>query len=216
MLIYQFTDAGHTPVISGLGYRLPILCVLNAVYAGLASAHSNGHSSISDFVWSLLAFITMIFVAGSVSHIYRTIKVHHASSSLLDTLFVHAPFSLWHGFSVILLFLAGFSAFGVDATHHKAGIPTKIFVFIALLLLEATAAGYALHANGDLAGALVISLGLLAIFQHQTVEHAGKFIHFSALVFFIISLVAVLRASIAAIQARRTGATAEERAPLNA
>lgn len=93
---------------------------------------------------------------------------------MLEVVFIHAPFSLWHGFSVVLLFLSGFSAFGVDASHHKAGIATDILVFVALLLLEATAAGYALHANGDLVGAAVISAALLAIFQHQTISHANK------------------------------------------
>ncbi|CEH11791.1 hypothetical protein CBOM_07188 [Ceraceosorus bombacis] len=213
LLVVQFTDVGHAPVIGGLGWRFPLLCVLNALYAGLSSAHSSGHGSVSDFVWSLLAFIVMIFVAGSVSHIYRTIKVHYPAKTLLEVVFIHAPFSLWHGFSVVLLFLSGFSAFGVDASHHKAGIATDILVFAALLLLEATAAGYALHANGDLVGAAVISAALLAIFQHQTISHANKFIHYSALVFFIISLVAVVRAAIAAIQGR-SAAGASERTPL--
>ena len=70
------------------------------------------------------------------------------------------------------------------------------------------------YGNGDVAGATVISLGLLAIFQNQT---RSAFIHWSALVFFLISLIAVLRAAVATIQARRrprVAATDEEQAPL--
>ena len=63
-----------------------------------------------------------------------------------------------------------------------------------------------------MAGALVISLSLLAIFQHQV---SSKFIHWSALVFFIISLIAVLRAVISIFTSRgRIALTDEERAPL--
>ena len=136
--------------------------------------------------------------------------------SVLDTVFVHIPFSLFHGFSVVLLFVAGFAAFGVDANTHPAGIFTKIFVFIALLLLEGTAAAYVFAGHGDVVGAAVISLSLLAIFQHQGVQRSGAFIHYSALAFFIISLIAVLRAAIAAIQGRHSTITSsdEERAPL--
>lgn len=136
--------------------------------------------------------------------------------TVLDTVFVHIPFSLFHGFSVVLLFVAGFAAFGVDANTRPAGIFTKIFVFIALLLLEGTAAAYVFAGHGDVVGAAVISLSLLAIFQHQSAPRAGAFIHFSALAFFIISLIAVLRAAIAAIQGRNAtvAGSDEERAPL--
>jgi hypothetical protein len=134
----------------------------------------------------------------------------------MDTLFVHIPFSLFHGFAAVLLFVTGFAAFGVDAIDKPAGIFTKIFVFIALLLLEGTAAAYVFAGHGDVVGAAVISLSLFAIFQHQTAPHAGSFIHFSALAFFIISLIAVLRAAIAAVQGRNgtVAGTDEERAPL--
>lgn len=136
---------------------------------------------------------------------------------MLDTAFVHIPFSLFHGFSVVLLFVSGFAAFGVNAVTHRPGIITKICVFIALLLLEGTAAAYVFADRGDVVGAGVISLALLAIFQHQSIYRAEKFIHFSALVFFIISLIAVLRATIAAVTGSRriTAASSdEERAPL--
>lgn len=66
--------------------------------------------------------------------------------------------------TVVLTVLALFQAFGVDADTHKAGIWTKIFVFLAFLFLESTAAGYAFAtASGDPAGAAVISWALFSI-----------------------------------------------------
>lgn len=209
MIIYQFTEAGSAHVVRGIGWRFPLLCILNAAYSGLSSAQLNAHH---DRVYAIVAFVVMLLIAATVSHCYRSLKVHHTASNLADTAVVHLPFSLYHGFVVVLLFVSGFEAFGVNANTHKAGIITKIVVFLSLLFLESTAAGYVWYSEGDVAGAAVISLSLLAIFQHQT---SSKFIHWSALAFFIISLVAVLRAVIAIFTNRNTTAISdEERAPL--
>ncbi|PWN47202.1 hypothetical protein IE53DRAFT_390658 [Violaceomyces palustris] len=205
MIVYQFTQDGYNHIIKGIGWRFPGLCVLNAIYSWLYTAHGAR-------IYAILAFVVMLLIAGTVSHCYRSLKVHHTPSGLLDTLFVHLPFSLYHGFVVVLLFVTGFAAFGVNAHTHHAGIITKILVFLSLLFLESTAAGYVWYSEGDIAGAAVISFSLLAIFQHQT---SSKFIHWSALIFFIISLIAVLRAIISAFTNRnRTFVTDEERAPL--
>lgn len=216
MLVYQFSEIGYHTIIEGIGWRFPLLCFLTAVYGGLSNSQTT--SNTWSFVMSILAFVTILFVSATVSHIYRSIKLHHPPKSLLDTVFVHIPFSLFHGFSVVLIFVSGFAAFGVDAYTHPAGLFTKIFVFIALLLLEGTAAAYVFAGHGDVVGAAVISFALLAIFQHQTINRAGHFIHYSALAFFIVSLIAVLRATIAALSGspRIMGAhgTDEERAPL--
>jgi len=75
MLIYQFTETGYHTVVEGIGWRFPMLCVLTAIFSSLANSHSN-HSSTS-LVLSILAFVTIIFVGATVSHIYRSIKLHH-------------------------------------------------------------------------------------------------------------------------------------------
>ncbi len=115
-------------------------------------------------VYAICAFIALLLSAGVVSHIYRDLQVHSSSSSSssalptssnsssttrqqrttwLQLLFIHTPYSLYHGFLVVLLVVSGFAAFGTNAeTHAHAGIISKILVFLALLFLEATAAGY--------------------------------------------------------------------------
>ncbi len=37
MIIYQFTEAGSAHVVRGIGWRFPLLCILNAAYSGLSS-----------------------------------------------------------------------------------------------------------------------------------------------------------------------------------
>jgi hypothetical protein len=50
----------------------------------------------------------------------------------LDELFVHLPFSLYHGWTTILVILTAFEAFGTDALKDHPGVWTKVFVFLAL------------------------------------------------------------------------------------
>ncbi|CAD6889559.1 unnamed protein product [Tilletia controversa] len=237
-LVYQFFPAGYGPVIETIGWRLPILALLTSIYSGFAAAQH------SQTINSILAFVTILLVAGLVSHIYRDLRVKHENKNVFDVLFVSLPFSLFHGFVVVLVFVSAFSAFGREkdahiagavieavvgmATGHKhpsspievpdhghqhygPGIATNVLVFLSLLFLEATSAGYVFSGKGDAAGAAVITFSLLAIFQYQ---HT-KFIHWSALVFFIISLIALVRALIATFQNRgRIALSDEERAPL--
>jgi len=66
--------------------------------------------------------------------------------------------------TIVLVVLSLFEAFGVNAHTHKAGIWTKIFVFLAFVFLETTAAAYAFASReGDAAGAAAITWALFAI-----------------------------------------------------
>ncbi|KAK0548232.1 hypothetical protein OC846_004375 [Tilletia horrida] len=239
-LIYQFFPAGYGPVVETIGWRLPVLALLTSIYSGFAAGQH------AQTVNGILAFVTILLVAGLVSHIYRDLRIKHENKNLFDVLFVSLPFSLFHGFVVVLVFVSAFSAFGrerdvhaaIEAVvetvvavaghakhpadpinspvhkHHGPGIATNVLVFLSLLFLEATSAGYVFSGKGDAAGAAVITFSLLAIFQEQN-RPDSRFIHWSALVFFIISLIALVRALIATFQNRgRIALTDEERAPL--
>jgi len=113
-------------------------------------------------------------------------------NALLYTVFVHLPFSLYHGWTTVLIFLTGFEAFGRNANTHSAGVWTKIFVFLALFILEATAAAYAFSSpEGDLAGAIAITWSLFGIYAHQSAHVAAgggsQFVAISSLVFACLS-----------------------------
>jgi len=81
---------------------------------------------------------------------------------------VQVPFSLYHGWTVVLVILSGFEAFGIDAHKHKPDVLTKALTFIALFFLEATGAGYALYnTDSDLAGSSVVAWTLWGIYDNQ-------------------------------------------------
>ncbi|EPT04974.1 hypothetical protein FOMPIDRAFT_1021710 [Fomitopsis schrenkii] len=203
-IIYQFFDGGKKVIIDGIGWRLPLLAVLNAVYVHLWATH-----------YYVIAFVFALFVSSTVTHIYYIAKKYHEPASIPDEIFVHLPFSLYHGWTTLLVVLTAFEAFGVDATTTRAGIWTKVFVFLGLLFLEATAAAYAFSsAEGDLPASIAIAWSMWAIFVHQHYP----FIHWTALAFSVIALFWVLKAVVGTfIKLRRGGhgiSLDEERAPL--
>ena len=141
-------------------------------------------------------------------------KRYHASTSWPDEIFVHLPFSLYHGWTTVLVILSLFEAFGVNALTHKAGVWTKVFVFLGLFFLEATAATYAFSSpEGDLAGSVAIAWALFAVFEHQ---RSSAFIHWSALAFAILSLFWIVKSLYGHLTAHRSAGVLHdsERAPL--
>ena len=52
----------------------------------------------------------------------------HKAETYVDKIFIHLPFSLYHGWSIFLVFLSAFDALGVNALIDGAGIWTKVFV----------------------------------------------------------------------------------------
>ncbi|KAI0373503.1 hypothetical protein BV20DRAFT_962669 [Pilatotrama ljubarskyi] len=204
-IIYQFFDGGKQVVIDGISWRLPLLAVLNAIYVNLWARH-----------YYIVAFIFALFVSSAVTHIYYVVKKYHEPQSAADEIFVHLPFSLYHGWTTVLVILTAFEAFGVNAAVEPAGVWTKVFAFLAFFFLEATAATYAFSsAEGDLPASIAIAWSLWAIFARQ--RHPA-FIHWSALAFAILSLVWVVKAAIGVGQKLRHGrggiSLDEERAPL--
>ncbi|KAG8949084.1 hypothetical protein FRC04_009030 [Tulasnella sp. 424] len=202
-IIYQFFEPGKKVIIDGVNWRLPLLIVLNTVYV---SVWSRGHY--------IVAFIFALFVSSAVSHIYYLVKKHHSAENVNDELWIHLPFSLWHGFTTFLIFVTAFEAFGVNAHRHHAGVFTKVFVFLALLFLESTSAAYSFSSpEGDLAGSISIAWSLFAVFDHQ---RSSAFIHWSALAFAILSTFWIGKALYGLFTRNRSssGITDSERAPL--
>jgi len=174
-IIYQFFESGKKTIIDGINWRFPLLVVLNIVYINV---WARGHY--------VVAWIFSLFVSSAVSHIFYIVKKHHTAENINDELWIHLPFSLWHGFTTFLAWVTVFQAFGVNAQRHDAGIFTKVFVFLALLFLESTSAAYAFSSEeGDLAGSIAIAWTLFAVFDHQ---RSSAFIHWSALAFAILSV----------------------------
>lgn len=165
-VILQFFDQGHAPTIEAVGWRFAGVALLNAVYTHLAAGKEH-----------ILAFVAVIFLTLVVSHAYYSLQTT-PPNHWVTALFVHLPFSLWHAFSTVLLFVTGFAAFGKSTGSH-AGVFTDVFVCIALALLSSTSVGYAFanDGSGDIAGAAVIAYALIGVFSEH--KHP-KIIHWFA------------------------------------
>ncbi|TFY74567.1 hypothetical protein EWM64_g9446 [Hericium alpestre] len=206
-IIYQFFPAGKVVIIDGISWRFPLLGILNAIYVNLWASHHY-----------IVAFIFALFVSSAVTVPYLLYRQEISrAASLTDELFVHLPFSLYHGWMTVLVVVTAFEAFGVNAYTEKAGVWTKLFVFLALLFLEGCAAAYAFStAEGDLPASIAVTWALFAIFAHQ---RASGFVHWSALAFALLSLVWVMKAAYGLVNTWRRGGVMledEERAPLTA
>lgn len=113
-----------------------------------------------------VGFVFAVLTTLAISQLYWDLKTKYPPKTTASALLVHLPFSLWHAYSVFLVVLTGFTAFGRDKHTHGAGVVTKVFAVIALVFLTSTSVGYAFHSNkGDIAGAAVIAYELLAIYQ---------------------------------------------------
>lgn len=87
MMFFQFTTPGKAIIIDAIAYRFAILGCLNSIYIFLWARG-----------WYISAFVFSLLVAASVSQIYYIINNEHTSYDGLGTeLFVHLPFSLYHG-----------------------------------------------------------------------------------------------------------------------
>jgi len=180
-IIYQFFPAGKRVIIDEVSWRFPLLLALNAIYVNVWTHQHH-----------IVAFFFALLVSSAVSHIYWVVRKSHIPENTGDELFVHLPFSLYHGWTTVLVVVTAFEAFGVDALVKPPGLWTKIFAFLAFFFLESTAVAYAVSSpEGDLAGAIAISWSLWAIFAHQ---RSSLFIHWSAFAFALISLLPIVKA----------------------
>lgn len=72
-ILYQFTPVGKKITIDGVGWRFPLLAVLNIAYVHLWSRR-----------YYTIAFFLSLFVSSAVSHIYYIVKKHHKDGDLAD------------------------------------------------------------------------------------------------------------------------------------
>ena len=124
-----------------------------------------------------------------VNQLYGILRTNAEPLNWADVFFVFLPVSLYHGATILLFFVSVFAISGFHSTEHEAGMVTKVLVFLILFFLDSTVTGYVFYGNGDIGGASVISLGLLAIAQHQ---QTSRFIHWSALCVFL-SMLTILQ-----------------------
>ncbi|KAI9256212.1 hypothetical protein BY458DRAFT_492643 [Sporodiniella umbellata] len=195
-VIYQFFEPAHEAAIHGVGWHFVASVLLSSAWLGLLKT---GHF--------IIGFFFVLATAASVTCVFYKLTKEYPTTSWLDKLFIHAPFSLWHGWIVFCAVINLFQA----TTHLRPEGPSvfvRIFVILGLIFLASTAIGYVEYKKhkGDVTGALVIGLGLLAIFTHQH----DPWIHWSALVAAVITLIYPARPYVFKLVGRESG----ENAPL--
>ncbi|CDS02851.1 hypothetical protein LRAMOSA00254 [Lichtheimia ramosa] len=172
-VIYQWFEDAHEAALHGVGWHFVISVILSAIWLALIK-HSH----------YIIGFIFLLLTASSVSYVFYNLEKNYPANSWWDRLFIHAPFSLWHGWIVFSAVIGFFQAF--TSVHEDGpGFWSRLFVIIGMAVLVFTAVGYVEYKKekGDLTGALVIALGLLAVFTNQH----DPWIHWFALAFAIIT-----------------------------
>jgi len=139
-----------------------------------------------------LAWITILITSIQVSYVYRVVSQYHGegSATINERIWVHAPFSLYHAWIVVIAVISTFAAFAHDKVEgEKPSILTKVLVVIGLLFLKSASINYIESFKGDIAGSIVIAWSLfgVAIEQHDPV------IHWSALILGVISSFHILK-----------------------
>lgn len=178
LIVYQFWPGTIQMAKYSLGWRLPTALVLHALCTLLYTQDN------STLIYCI-AFIAFCLVTTLVNQLYGILRTSAEPLNWADVFFVFLPISLYHGATIILFFVSVFAISGFNTNEGEAGIVTKVLVFLILFFLDSTVTGYVFYGNGDIGGASVISLGLLAIAQHQ---QTSRFIHWSALCVFLYML----------------------------
>lgn len=200
ILYMQWTERGNELIIEDLGLQFPLLLILSTLWAG---------------TWArqlpIPSFILAILVALVASNIFLTFKKRYplaADSDWTERVFVHIPFSLYHGWTVFILFVNGFSAFAPD--YLTSGTVAKVFAVWLLAILCGISLSYAISTQGgDIAGTLVITLGFFAIYAHSHIHgryhNQPEWMRWTTLVFGVISLFATVKSAVGTWEIWRGG-----------
>jgi len=178
-VIYQFFGA-HDIIVDGINWHFVGITLLNSLWLALWQTDHR-----------ILAWFTILITAGQVSFVYHVLKRHREDGcSINELIWVHAPFSLYHAWIVVIAVISTFAAFThAKSDDEKPTILMRVLVILALLFLEGTAAGYIEKFKGDIAGAIVIDWALYGI----AVEQSDPIIHWSALVLAVITSIHILK-----------------------
>lgn len=177
-VIYQFFPTANEVVVDGIHWHFLSLGLFNGLWVWL---YSTDHT--------ILALIPILLVSGQVSYVYFTLKNRYPAATFGETVWIHAPFSLYHGWIFVLTIIGVFVAFSPEKTDDPPSVLTRIFVVIGLLFLEITAASYIEKFEGDIAGAIVIAWSLYGI----AAEQQDPVIHWAAIIFAVLTTIHIIK-----------------------
>jgi hypothetical protein len=163
----QWTDRGDEILVKRLTWRFSTLMLLSTVWTGTwVTQH---------YAWSLVAAAVVAMIA---SNIYAIIKREFRLESgfdFKDQLFIHMPFSIFHGWTTFILGVNIFATFAPISA--RSGVTEAVTAIWILAVLTGLSAGYAFATTeGDISGTAMITFGLFAIFIHQShaIDHGAN------------------------------------------
>ncbi|ORX61496.1 hypothetical protein DM01DRAFT_1404283 [Hesseltinella vesiculosa] len=165
-VIYQWFDQAHEAALHGVGWHFALSGILNTLWLSLMEGEHK-----------VLAFLVAILQVFSISFIFYKLEAEYPANNWWSRLFLHAPFSLWHGWSVFISVVTAFVAFThVNKDSEGVILPPNVFhiilFYIAVGFLAFTAIGYVEFKGqkGDITSAWVIAFGLWSVFAQQTYD----------------------------------------------
>lgn len=172
-IIYQFFSAATETVVDGINWHFVGISLLNSLWL---------------YLWQtdhlILSWLVILLTVSQVSFVYYTVRNKYPAQGLNDTLWIHAPLSLYHAWILVIAVINTFAAF-TEVSDKGPSLLVKILVVLGLLFLESTAIGYVEYGKGDLAGSLVIAWNLYGVYVHQT----DPVIHWTALILAVITTI---------------------------
>lgn len=177
-VIYQFFPDANDVVADGIHWHFFFIALLVSLNQSLYN---------SDYL--IIAWIVLLIATIQVSRVYFILSNRYPSKSIPQTIFIHAPFSLFHAWTVVLAVIGLFAAFTSKEKDESPSIWIQILVAIGLLFLESTAVGYIEKFKGDIAGAIVIDWTLYGI----AVGQEDTFIRVVAIIFAVITTFHILK-----------------------
>ena len=185
LIVYQFWPGTAQLTQYSLGWRFPTALVLHALCTLL-------YTQKNSTPIYCVALITFCMVTTLVNQLHGILRTNAEPLNWADVFFVFLPVSLYHGATFLLFFVFVFALYailGIHSTEHEAGMVTKVLVFLTLSVVVFPFTVVVFDGDRDIGGASVISIGLLAIAQHQ---QTSRFIHWSALCVFL-SMLTILQ-----------------------
>jgi len=154
----QWTDRGRDIVVGALSFRWPLLMVLSTFWTGLWLRQL--------YVWSWLFAIGVVVLSVHTNRIVKRRYRLENEIDVKDELFIHFPFSLFEGWTILMLAVNTFAAFApISLSSGLASVIISVWI-LAIISGMAHLSAFSSR-TGDLGVTLILALGQFAIFAHQ-------------------------------------------------
>ncbi|CAG8552842.1 9253_t:CDS:2 [Ambispora gerdemannii] len=180
-IIYQFFPDANDVVVNGIKWHFLAFAILNLLSVQFW---------LKDDL--IISWLVTAVLLSQISFVYYRIRNEFPANTLLDKIFVHAPLTMYHAWTVVILVITSFAAFipeddekQPDEEERQISLVHYLWVFVAFVVLEGNMWAYNIFGDGDALGGLAIAWAFFGISQGQ---HETELIHVSARVLAIFTI----------------------------